>query len=343
LSHKGRAARTVLTAAGDARLDRLYLVCPRCRQGRYPLDERLGIAGFASPLAQRLLCLAGASWSFDRAAALLKEFCGLSTCDNTIRRVCHGHGGAARDWQRTAPAARAFRAAGGDAEFQTDGTAVNTTEGWREMRLSIFAQRRRGRPGQEPPAPHVRLLTAGVRDCNRLGPHWRRAAARLGLAATAELTVIADGARWIWSQAEAHLPGAAGVLDFYHAGERLAQAGRELFGETPEAAAWAGRHRRALLGAGGARLLADLAAEGPGREGVLEYFRPHAGHMDYPRRRAEGRSIGSGMVEGACKQVVGRRLKQTGARWRVRRAERMASLCGLVYSDLWETYWRQAA
>jgi hypothetical protein len=48
------------------------------------------------------------------------------------------------------------------------------------------------------------------------------------------------------------------------------------------------------------------------------------------------------MVEGACKQVIGRRLKQTGARWKVRRADRMASLCGLIYSDLWETYLQAA-
>lgn len=265
-------------------------------------------------------------------------------CDNTIRRVCHAHGGAGRGWQRTDPAAaRAFRAAAGDVELETDGTAVNTPEGWREMRLSIFAKRPRGAPGADPPPPRARVLTAGIRGCDRLGPHWRQQAARLGVADTADLTILADGAKWIWAQAEACLPGAAGVLDYYHAADRLGLAGRELFGETPAAAAWAARHRHTLLTAGGAKVLADLAAEGPGRAGALDYFRPHAGHLDYPGRRAAGRAIGSGLVEGACKQVIGRRLKQTGARWRVRRAERMASLCGLVYSDLWDCYWQCAA
>ena len=302
------------------------------------------MAGFVSPEGQRLLCLAGASWSFDRAAALLGEFCGLRVCDATIRRVCREHGGAARDWQRAAPAvADRFRAAAGDAEVETDGTAVNTTAGWREMRLTIFAKRPRGKPGQDPPAPAVRVLTAGIRDCGRLGPHWRRQAARLGVTRTADLTVLADGAKWIWAQAAACLPGAAGVLDYYHAGERLGQAGRDLFGETPAAAAWAAGHRHTLLTAGGGKLLADLAAEGPGREAALDYFRPHAGHLNYPDRRAAGRAIGSGLVEGACKQVIGRRLKQTGARWRVRRAERMASLCGLIYGGFWDDYWNQAA
>jgi hypothetical protein len=37
--------------------------------------------------------------------------------------------------------------------------------------------------------------------------------------------------------------------------------------------------------------------------------------------------------------VIGRRLKQTGARWKVRRVNRMAGLCSIMYSDLWKTYW----
>ena len=39
------------------------------------------------------------------------------------------------------------------------------------------------------------------------------------------------------------------------------------------------------------------------------------------------------MVEGACKTAIGKRLKQTGARWRHRRVERMASLCCLAYGE----------
>ena len=57
----------------------------------------------------------------------------------------------------------------------------------------------------------------------------------------------------------------------------------------------------------------------------------------------EGRSIGSGMVEGACKTAIGKRLKQTGARWKVRRLERMAALCCLHYGDQCEAYWKKAA
>ena len=59
-------------------------------------------------------------------------------------------------------------------------------------------------------------------------------------------------------------------------------------------------------------------------------------------RLAEGRSIGSGQIEGACKNLIGRRLKQTGARWKVRRVNRLAGLCSIMYSDLRKTCWNAA-
>jgi hypothetical protein len=105
-------------------------VCPRCATSGYPLDDRLGLTGFVSPQACKLLTLAGASWSFAGAAQHLAEFCGLRTCDQTIRTVCYEEAGLMADWLHTAPAAgAAFAAAGGDSEFQTDGTMVDTWEG----------------------------------------------------------------------------------------------------------------------------------------------------------------------------------------------------------------------
>lgn len=300
-------------------------------------------------MAQRLVCLAGASWSFDRASANLEEFCGLVVCDNTIRGVCHDHGGAMRDWQRTdRAAADGFRTASGDVESQTDGTMVNTTSGWREMRLSIFAKRGRGAPtsGRADweqrglPAPHARVIQAGVRTGDQLGPGWWRMAVRLGLSDTTRITVLADGAKWIWNQVAEHLGGAAGVPDIYHATEHLwAVAGRRFGDRTAAARAWVEERRGTLLRSGASGLLAEL--DGPEGSGVRDYFEPHRDHTGYADRLRTGQSIGSGLVEGACKQVVGRRLKQTGARWRVRRVDRMATLCAVQATDQWDTYWRR--
>jgi hypothetical protein len=86
----------------------------------------------------------------------------------------------------------------------------------------------------------------------------------------------------------------------------------------------------------------------PGREGrpqgtALNELRDdlghHVPHRHYAERLSEGRSIGSGQVEGACNNLIGRRLKQTAARRRVRRLNRMAGRCSIMYSQPWNTFW----
>ena len=333
-------------------LRRVYFTCRACGRHAHALDDRLGLDGFVSPHAQRLLCTLGADWSFERCARHLRDVAGLRVCDNTVREVCDRHGGLMRAWQREDPeAARPFREAKGDVEFQTDGTCVNTTAGWREVRLSIFAKRERGEPltdlddwdEQRMPAPHVRVAAAAIRTSEHLGPQWRRAAGRLGVKRADELTVLADGAKWIWAEAEKNLPGATGVLDIYHAGEHVHAAAVALHGAGPAAEAWYESRRRTLLEGGATGLLAGLAAEPGDVSDLVGYLGPHGDHTPYRQRLAEGRSIGSGMVEGACKTAIGKRLKQTGARWKVRRLERMAALCCLHYGDQCEAYWKKAA
>lgn len=72
---------------------------------------------------------------------------------------------------------------------------------------------------------------------------------------------------------------------------------------------------------------------------LRNYLGNHVSHMNYAERLQAGRSIGSGQVEGACKNLVGRRLKQTAAKWRVRRLNRMAGLCSIMYNQQWNEYW----
>ena len=156
--------------------------------------------------------------------------------------------------------------------------------------------------------------------------------------------MLADGAKWIWAEVEKNLPGAAGVLDIYHASEHLHAAAVALHGDGPGGR---GVVRGAAAGpcwSPGRRACWRSWRPSPGDVSELVgYLGPHADHTAYRRRLAEGRSIGSGMVEGACKTAIGRRLKQTGARWRVRRLERMAALCCLAYGDQFDAYWKQAA
>jgi hypothetical protein len=347
----------VTTTSGEVRLRRRYFVCRSCGLGCHLADQWLGLEGSLSRHALRLATLAAASWSFDRASALLWEFCGLRLSDDTIRSHSLEAARQVRQWQRQTPVlGEAFQRAAGAVEFSSDGTSVNTLHGWREMRLAVFAKRVAGKPSKPAqwdsrtlPSPTCRVLFGGLWTAEQYGPQWRAWAGRLGIRQTEEITVLADGAKWIWNQVEQNLPGAQGVLDIYHAGEHLHGTAKVLFGEGAcERSAWVEARRQTLLEGGSAALRGELqaeqdrsptAAQRSSVQELLDYLEPHEGHTGYRERLARGQSIGSGMIEGACKTVVGKRLKQAGARWRVRHAERMAVLCGVLYGDHWDAYW----
>lgn len=346
-----------MTAAGSVRVRRIYFRCSQCTQGGYALDERLGIEGRYSPDARRLICLAGGSWSYEVAAEHLGEMCGVTVSETTVREVCQAEGVQMAVWQRTAPEVRAaFEKASGDVEFATDGTMVNTTDGWQEMKLGLFAKRPRGDAAtpfewddRKLPPPEARVGFAAIEASDRFGTRWDQWAARLGVKDRSTITVLADGAKWIWEEARQNLVGSAGVLDIYHALEHVSDTGKALFGDgTPPAQEWTDQARHALLARGWTGIdehlqQTDVSEDDPVRRkawhSLRDYLGNHVSHFDYAQRLAEGRSIGSGQVEGACKNMIGRRLKQTGARWRVRRVNRMANLCCLIYSHGWKPYW----
>lgn len=347
----------MLSTAGSIEYCRVYFVCRGCRDAQHVADRRLGVEGGRSRGAQRLLCLAGASWSFDAAAKNLAEFCGLKTSDNTIRKVCHEQAGQIADWRHTeVEAHRKFRDSPGEIEFETDGTSVNTLDGWREMRLGIFAKRELAEPTtpekwdrRKLPAPRVRTAFAAIEKADRFTSRWRRWAGRLGVERDACVHAVADGARWIWDGLADQFRHLDGVLDIYHALEHMAETAKVI---DTEASGWLDASRKTLLSEGWQGIDRALdeawgATRSPKKRaaiaGLRKYLGNHTQHLDYAGRLAAGRTIGSGMVEGACKNVIGRRLKQTGARWRVRRANRMATLATTLYSDQWDEYWGSAA
>ncbi len=252
--------RTVLTAAGHVQLRRVYFVCNACLSGEYVADGRLGVIGSQTRQAQRLLCLAGTSWSFAAASTHLREFCGLRVAPGTVRKVCDAEAKQTAGWQIDAPAAHAkYRQATGEIEFFTDGTCVNTTTGWREMRIGLFAKRPLAEPAlpdewgkRELPPTQARYVFAAIESSETFAARWPAVAGRLGIRARQRIDVLADGAKWIWERVSFYWSQATGTLDIYHALEHVAATGKVLYGEgAAETRAWtdrAGKH--SLPGAG---------------------------------------------------------------------------------------------
>jgi hypothetical protein len=346
-----------MTALGSVVLWRAYFACTACGLGGYFADRILGLQGYLTRRATRLVCLLAGQNSFAVAERLLAECCGWQVSDETIRRACQAEAPRVAAFRADSPAiAAAFADAAGDIEFQTDAAKVNTPGGWRDMKIGIFARRDRGEPAtsagwddRDLPAPTTRAAFAAIEPIDDFAPHWGEWADRLGITERAAITVLGDGAEWIWNAATRQFGDGPQVLDIYHAAEHIADAGKGLFGEgTAAASTWLEEGRRLLLSDGWAGLCDHIGAtlaKAPELAGhaalgeLTRYFAGQSGRLNCCHRLHTGQSIGSGMVEGAAKNLVGRRLKQTGARWRVENVNRMAELCCLTYSDHWDLYW----
>lgn len=355
---KGTVSKVTLTAGGRVNLARRYFRCPACGWTSYPLDQRVGLADFLSPHATRLACLAVASWSFDVAADRLAELAGLRVDDETLRR--HTLPAAQALLARRAaeqPAAAPFAAATGRVEFTTDGVLAPTRDGWREVKIAVFQKRPDG-AGATPdewatrvlPAATAAVAFAQLTDCDTFADHWGDWAKRLGVTADDALTVLGDGAAWIWNRTAEQFPTASMVLDIFHASEHIATAARVLFGEGSGAGrVWTARFRRRLLGDGWpgvcdeiGDLLSGGALSAVGQTAVDElvsYLAGQSARLGYFARLQAGRSIGSGAVEGLAKRV-GQRLKVAGQGWEASHIDPMATLAIAVHSKEWDDLWK---
>ena len=336
---------------------RTYFRCPHCGQGDFGADRVLGIDGYLTAGAQRMACLAGVRLSFGQAEHLLREVAGWQLDEETIRRLCHAVAAEATASRAERATAARFAAAEGDRELQIDAGKVNTQGGWRDVKVAVFARRERGEPAcaQEwdrrgLPGPAVRSVVAAVEEAERFGARCSAEAQRLNWSEPRALHVLADGGEWIWNLVEQRFPGAAQNLDIYHGAAYLAEAARKVFGEgNPEAKAQADRATVRLVEDGycgvvewvgeiGGRIPAG--GDGAALGAALNYFAGHQGRLGYALRLRRGQPIGSGLVEGSIKQLLNRRLKQTGARWKTAHVGPLVELHALANSPEWDAYWK---
>ncbi len=251
--------------------------------------------------------------------------------------------------------------------------SVNTVGGWREMRVSVFAKREPAAPAgpsewdeRALERPACRVAWAAIAHSGLVGASWAKMLDHLGLAGTPRLSVLGDGARWIWDEAAKRFQAVVNVewvVDVYHVGEHVHAAAQQMFGRGTDAAqAWGASRLAELIELEGPRFIERLERErdamaaavaggdGGGApksrealDGLIGYLSANRDSLWYRTRLAEGLPIGSGLVEGTCKNLVGKRLKLNNPRWRVRRAEHMAALRCLHYGKLWAAYWDSKA
>ena len=71
----------------------------------------------------------------------------------------------------------------------------------------------------------------------------------------------------------------------------------------------------------------------------INYFTKNTARMRYSLFREKGLFIGSGVIEAGCKNVIGKRLKQSGMRWSVKGANSIIALRCCILSGKFDEYW----
>ena len=76
---------------------------------------------------------------------------------------------------------------------------------------------------------------------------------------------------------------------------------------------------------------------------TCRYFANDVHRMEYPEYQAKGWQIGSGVVESACKPVVGQRMKGAGMRWSEKGAHALCHVRALYRSEKgqWNSFWER--
>ena len=368
----GRRRKSFVTALGEMELERAWYHCDACHRGFSPRDRALGFdGGSLSPAVRRMAGIAGAETSFERASTMLRELAGLKVGAKQVERYVETLGrDIARDEREVV---EPEPSPGRTLYVGLDGTGVpvrksetvgrigkqpDASAKTREVKLvTVWSAERRDRQG-------VPCRDAGSMSCNgaiesiasrdtdrapsAFAARVLRELQRRGFAQAERRVVLGDGAAWIWNFADEHLPGAIQIVDLFHAKQHIFDVAKALYGPDSDLAAQWGKARRDELDRLGPAPVIDALRPHTGacdeaRKG-LDYFTANRERMAYPKFRALGLCVTTGVVEGACKSVIGNRLKRGGMHWTVDGANAIIALRCAITSNRFDDYWeRQAA
>jgi hypothetical protein len=161
------------------------------------------------------------------------------------------------------------------------------------------------------------------------------------------IVCIADGARDLWRYFNKKYPHAIHVVDFFHVCEHLSKLSELFFDDHSEAKTWYQKYRTILKedpnGAAklirAARYRRSLIKKSPAIETEIKYLQHNRKRMNYHQLRQKKLPIGSGVVEAACKNLIGARMKKSGMRWSIDGGQVVLTLRSIILSNRWEKFW----
>ena len=248
--YRGKVIDSVL---GPVTLRRAWYHCADCGHGLAPRDAELGVAGASmSPGLAAMNDLAAAAGPFAGAARLLEELAGVRLDARRVGRAAEASGTAVAAAGRGRAALIASRklvplppSPLPDKLYAViDGTGVPMTaretacrdgkgeDGrarTREVKLAVFfTQDKLDKDGYPVRDRATTSIIATFEPAATFGNLVRAEGIRRGADHVRQLTVLGDGAAWIWGIATSKFPEATQIVDLYHAREHLHSLTRSL-------------------------------------------------------------------------------------------------------------------
>ena len=357
-------AKVIETLFGSVEIGRNYYHDTTEAEGRFPLDDALGLIEGYSPALARLMCRSGGQSPFEAASGDLLAYGGIKVEGRAIQRMVNS---VAPDVRKTleaetvqpgAPDVNVLYVSGdgtgipmmkkeieGVVGKQPDGSAKT-----REVKLGcVFTQSSVDEEGRPLRDPDSSSYVATIANAVEFGALLRKEAFRRNMASALKVVFLGDGAAWVWELARVNFPGAVHILDFFHAADHLGELCDALFGkDTQQSKSQCEIWRTCLKEDGIDEVIAmaqgALPRNGPRRKEAkkqIAYFQKNRDRMLYATFRAAGYFIGSGVVEAGCRTVVGQRLKQSGMFWSSGGAQNVLALRTSILSNRFDAYWNQ--
>ena len=374
MDSRGVKTKSIFTLLGKIRFSRSAYQCPACGKMRHPGDEELDVirTGY-SPGIRRLVSDFACDVPFKRVSRHLKAAAALTISRKDCERIAEGVGedvahwfAAERDRLRFAQAPPPDTPTSLDTLYiEFDGTGVPMTpkevagrkgkqkDGsakTREAKLGcVFTQtafNEKGRPVRD----HASTSFVGaIEPAGRF--EWRiyAEAVRRGLFEAKRTIVLTDGAEWIRNIVQTHFSAAIHIVDLYHAREHLVHLCKLLFDRDLTRLNRYKDRWWEKLDEGDIENIVEQARDclprdpdaGKDARREIAYLEKNKERMRYAKFRGQGLFVGSGVIEAACRTIIGQRLKQSGMEWTVRGANAITALRCAVQSNRFEDYWEQ--
>ena len=375
MQSKGIEQKTLITIMGPALYRRSRYECDDCGNVRYPGDEELDIVSTGrTPGLRRMMARAGSRGTFKEAKEDLKVYAGISVSPKDVERVAESIGEHVETWQGTEREKLLQIEAPTTEDKSTpvlyvemDGTGVpmvkSETDGrkgkqpdgtakTREVKLGcVFTQTTIDEDGRPVRDPESTTFVGAIETADNFGKRIEAEAIRRGLFNSHKIVVLGDGAAWIRNLCELRFPDALQIVDLYHAKEHVANLGKLIFGcNEKKLLRYRTKWWTYLEESKVEKIVCQANKMLPGKGDTLKkvmtelhYLEENKDRMRYADFRKQGFFVGSGVIEAACKSIIGARLKQSGMEWTVRGANAIIALRCAMLSDRFEDFWENRA